>query len=37
MMNLTYKGHTYSLHSETAVLALVCWLLVQDADERIAA
>jgi hypothetical protein len=38
MMNVTYRDQTYTVHSEAALIALVSWLRIQDADAaRIAA
>lgn len=37
MLRVTYRGITYTLRSEAAIIALCTWLAVQDADERIAA
>lgn len=37
MLNLTYKSITYTLRSEAALIALICWLQVQEADAKVAA
>jgi hypothetical protein len=36
-MNLTTNGHTFTVHSEAALVALLAYLLIQDADARRAA
>jgi hypothetical protein len=36
-MNVTYRGQTYSLQSEAAIIALCLWLAVQEHDARLAA
>jgi hypothetical protein len=33
-MILTYRGATYRIRSEGALIALLTWLQLQDADER---
>jgi hypothetical protein len=37
MLNLTYSGITYTVKSEAALVALITWLQLRNADDRAAA